>query len=84
MSHRGSVAVERITPEAECVASADAMSHIFQVPSLLYLTYVEKGMSIDEGKAWVLDKLNRSWDKLCPEAKELVQEDYKYVKKILE
>lgn len=84
MSHRGSMAVERITPEAECVASADAMSHIFQVPSLLYLTYVEKGMSIDEGKAWVLDKLNRSWDKLCPEAKELVQEDYECVKKMLE
>ena len=46
-SHRASIAVERITPEAICLASADAMAHIDQVPSLLYLVFVQMKMDID-------------------------------------
>lgn len=83
MSHRGSVTMKRLTIEAECIASADAMSHIFQVPSLLYLAYVSHGLGIDEGKVWVLKKIERSMNKLCPEAKEIVQEHYLKVKEIL-
>lgn len=84
ISHRGSVTVERMTPEEECVASADAMAHILQVASLLHLAYVRHGLGIEEGKAWVLSKIDRSWSKLCPEAKEIINDDYICVKKILE
>lgn len=83
ITHRGSVPMNRLTLEAECIASADAMSHIFQVPSLLYLAYVKHGMGIDEGKEWVLRKIERSINKLCPEAKEMVQEHYLKVKEVL-
>ncbi|HYF83502.1 MAG TPA: HD domain-containing protein [Clostridia bacterium] len=82
--HRGSILSERRSPEGECVASADAMSHIDQVASLLYLAYTKHCMTIDEGKAWVLSKLERSWNKLCPEAREIIREDYLCAKKILE
>jgi hypothetical protein len=75
-SHRASTDVERTTPEAVCLASADAMAHIDQVPSLLYLAFVRFGMSIDEGTAWVREKLARSWQKLCPEAKEIMKDKY--------
>jgi len=44
ITHRGSVPMKRLTQEAECIASADAMTHVFQVPSLLYLAYVTHGM----------------------------------------
>lgn len=83
LSHRGSVPTERATIEAECIASADAMSHAFQVPSLLHLAYVRQGMGIDEGKQWVLDKIERSMKKLCPEARAMVDEHYSNVKAVL-
>jgi uncharacterized protein len=82
-SHRGSVPMERMTPEAECIASADAMTHVLQVPSLLHLAYVNHNLGIDEGKAWVLNKIERSMKKLCPEAREMIHEHYLKVKDIL-
>lgn len=84
ISHRGSIVFDRKTPEAECIASADAMAHVAQTASLLYLAYVKHSMSIDEGKLWVLNKLERSWNKLCPEAREIIRDDYLCAKKILE
>lgn len=83
LQHRGSVPMERLTPEAECIASADAMTHVLQVPSLLHLAYVNHGMGIDEGKQWVLSKIERSMAKLCPEAKEMIQEHYIKVRDVL-
>lgn len=83
LTHRGSVPMERLTPEAECIASADAMTHVFQVPSLLHLAYVNHGLGIDEGKKWVLNKIERSMKKLCPEAREMIQEHYLKVKAVL-
>lgn len=83
ITHRGSVPMKKISIEAECVASADAMTHVFQVPSLLYLAYVQHGMKIDEGKEWVLQKIERSMNKVCPQAKGMVYEQYLNVKEML-
>lgn len=83
MQHRGSIELERTTKEAICVASADAMAHIGQVPSLLHLTYCKKMMGVSEGANWVLNKIQRSWNKLCPEAKEIIKEKYDSSKIIL-
>jgi len=83
-SHRASTRAEQRTKEAICLASADAMAHIAQIPSLLYLAYVQHQMTIDEGNMWVQEKLKRSWNKLCPEARELMQEHYQSALKVLE
>lgn len=77
LTHRASRGEEPETLEARCLASADAMAHIAQVPSLLHLAYVKKGLNIDEGAAWVRAKLERSYQKLCPEAKELIGARYR-------
>jgi len=37
-------------------------------------------MGIDEGTRWVLNKLERSWNKLIPEAKEIIREKYDAIK----
>ena len=68
--HRGSVPGERATPEAECLANADALAHLEGVPALMYLVYVRKGMGIDEGARWIREKLARSWNKLSPQVRE--------------
>ena len=72
--HRGSVESERSTPEARCLASADALAHIQNVPSLLYFAYVHKRLGIDEGAIWVKEKLERSWEKLEPHLQERSKE----------
>ena len=82
-SHRASTGAERTTPEAICLASADAMAHIDQMPSLLYLAFVRFGMSIDDGTTWVREKLVRSWQKLCPEAKEIMKDRYEAAQVLL-
>jgi len=84
LCHRGSVRKEQKTKEAVCVASADAMAHIDQVTSLLHLAYYQRGMDVNEGAEWVSRKIERSWNKLCPEAKEIMQEKYKSAKMVLE
>lgn len=76
-THRASQGLLPETLEARCLASADAMAHIAQVPSLLHLAYVEKGLGIGEGAAWVAAKLRRSYGKLCPEARELIETRYR-------
>jgi len=83
IQHRGSVTLERTTKESICVASADAMAHIDQVPSLLHLAYCKREMEISEGAKWVSEKLERSWNKLCPEAKEIIKDKYECAKIVL-
>ena len=82
-THRASVTVEHRSAEGACLANADAMSHIEQVPSLLYLAYVHHEMGIDEGKTWVKAKLQRSWQKLREDVQDIVRDRYEAALKIL-
>lgn len=83
IQHRGSVLLEKTSKESICVASADAMSHIDNMPALLYLAYCNKGMDTSEGAKWVRNKIERSWNKLCPEAKNIMKEKYDSVQNVL-
>jgi len=82
-THRGSVENQQRSIEAECVASADAMAHIQNVPALLYSAFIHRGMDIDEGTQWLRKKLERSWKKLIPAAQEIAKEQYEAALKIL-
>ena len=82
MAHRGSQNIKRETIEAECVASADAISHIDNFAAILHLAWAIKGKEINEGIGWSLKKIERSWDKLIPEAKTLIKEKYKAIRLI--
>lgn len=79
LNHRGSVKLERNSIEELCVADADAISHFDSVPSLLYLAYVEKGMDIEHGASFVREKLERSYNKLSDESKDVYKEKYEQV-----
>lgn len=82
-SHRGSKNIERLSKEEICLASADAMAHIDQIPSLFHLVFVKQNMQIDDGSEFVLGKLERSYNKLCNEAKELIADKYNAAKILL-
>jgi len=78
LNHRGSKnrRIKHQSREAQCVADADAMAHFVAIPSLFYLAFFSHKMNITEATRWLMDKLERSWRKLSPEAKELVKDKY--------
>lgn len=76
LSHRNSKNIEPSSPEGICLASADAMAHIKEVPSLLYMVYHEKNMDIEDGSTWVKEKITKSWTKVCKEGRLLIKDDY--------
>lgn len=82
LSHRGSIAAQKSTKEALCVADADSMAHFDSVSSLFYLAFFTHKMNIDSASKWLGEKLERSWNKLSPNAKEIIKEKY-YASKIL-
>lgn len=83
LSHRGSVPLAQESPEAVCLANADALTHLQQVPSLLRMVYVEQGLGVDEGAAWVRAKLARSWAKMDPRVQALAEPLWRAAETIL-
>ena len=83
LNHRGSRLMEKNSPEEICIADSDAMAHFYSIPSLLSMVYREKGLSIDEGSKFVLEKLDRSYNKMSDKGKVLVKSRYECAKDIL-
>ncbi len=83
LNHRGSRLKEKTTPEEICLADCDAMAHFYSIPSLLSMVYKERGLSIDEGSKFVLDKLERSYNKMSDKGKQLVEKQYISAKDVL-
>lgn len=83
LNHRGSRLADKTSPEEICVADSDAMAHFYSIPSLLSMVYKEKGLSIDDGSKFVMDKLDRSYNKMSDKGKVLVKVQYESAKNIL-
>ena len=83
LNHRGSRLANKTSPEEICLADSDAMAHFYSIPSLLSMVYREKGMSIDDGSKFVMDKLDRSYNKMSDKGKALVEVQYESAKNIL-
>ena len=75
-SHRGSIASERKSKEALCLADADAMAHFDSASSLFYLAFFSHKMDVDEANEWLMGKLERSWHKLSLEAQAIMGDKY--------
>ena len=83
ISHRGSKIKSKESKEALCLADADSMAHFDSISSLFYLAFFSHKMNIDEANNWLMQKLERSWNKLSPEAKEIIADKYHACKLIL-
>ncbi len=59
------------------------MAHFYNIPSLLKMVYVEKKMDIDEGANFVLNKFERSYNKLSNKGKHIIYPEYEAAQKIL-
>jgi len=76
LHHRGSVTADKETVEEECVADADAISHIFNIPDLFYVAYAVKLLDADEGAEWVRKKLFNDFNKLSKRSKDIYSNRY--------
>lgn len=83
ISHRGSVIISKRTKEEKIIASADAMAHITNLADMFKLTFSIHKFNTLEGAQWLKNKLERSWNKMIPEGKKLVKDDYRIALKIL-
>ena len=77
LNHRESVDNKRLSKEEQIIADADAISHFDSIPSLLYLAYKEKKMSIEDGVKFVKGKLARSYNKLSDDSKVFYEVKFK-------
>jgi uncharacterized protein len=68
-THRGSIIKDVTTLEARCLANADAIAHILKVDSLVYYANHIKGLPLEKSYSFIIDKLNRSWNKMHPSLK---------------
>lgn len=82
LCHRGSKPRPKLTKESLCVADADSMAHFDSISSLFYLAFFSHKMNIDEATIWLINKLEKSWAKLSPEAKEIIKDKYEASKKL--
>jgi len=83
LTHRGSIKARRDTLEAKILASADAMSHFSKLVEMFYLAFKIHGYTTKQGVPWLKGKLERSWRKIMPEGKKMIEEDYRIAMKIL-
>ena len=64
------------TIEAKILASADAMAHITELVDMFYLTFGVYNFKTTAGAKWLKSKLIRDWQKIMPEGKKLIKEEY--------
>lgn len=83
ISHRGSKIKSKKSKEASCLADADSMAHFDSISSLFYLAFFSHKMNIDEANNWLMQKLERSWNKLSPEAREIIKDKYEASKLLM-
>lgn len=84
LNHRGSELKDKSSIEEICVADGDGVSHFDNLPSLLYLAYVIRKYSLEEGVQFVSNKLTRSYNKLSDRSKTLYEGKYNEVMGILQ
>lgn len=83
LNHRGSKPRIKMTVEETCVADADAMAHFTSIGSLFYLCFNTHKLSIEESEKWILKKLERSYKKISPMARKIINPYYISAQKIL-
>lgn len=84
-SHRGSKNVKPRTIVAEIIANADAMAHFVSIPTLFRVGLERNGNNEEKAANWILEKLERDWNKKLTirKAKELMKERYTAIKLLL-
>ena len=75
---------KRKTIESIILINADCLDHLHKLPALLYVAYVIKKKSFEDGKTWVRKKIKTDWDCLDESLKNIYFPIYYNIKKIIQ
>ncbi|MCK8058839.1 MULTISPECIES: HD domain-containing protein [unclassified Fusibacter] len=78
-THRGSLSLPPQSVEAMCVANADAMAHITQYSSLVTYAHDIRALNWSQSREFVMNKINRSWNKMSAGVKTLFESQYQLI-----
>lgn len=83
LNHRGNKDRPRNTIEEQIIADADVIAHFDCLPMLFRIAYTEMSLSVSDGKEFVRKKLKRDYNKLSDRTRELLEERYDNIVKVL-
>lgn len=81
--HVNPVQVGEASLEDVCLSNADAMSQIAEPVYWLYFAYSVRRLSFEQGKEWYQKRIENNWKALIPQAKEIIEKEYHYTRRIL-
>ncbi|MGH0052876.1 MAG: HD domain-containing protein [Sphaerochaetaceae bacterium] len=83
LHHRGSLLLPKESAEERCLADADAVAHMSDLPSLFFVAYNRQGLDFEEGRQWVMQKIKRDWQKMSEIAREKYGNQYDAIIRLL-
>lgn len=83
LHHRGSKNTPRKTKEEQILADADVIAHFDNIPSLFSLAYNKLGLSMDEGREFVKNKLTKDYKKLSTNGQKELKERFNTIMDVL-
>jgi uncharacterized protein len=82
-SHSTPLAIGEGTAEEVCVSNADAIAQIVRPVYWLYMVYGVRRLGFEEGRRWLLERVESNWRGLVEPAKELAREGYERARDLL-
>jgi len=82
-NHRNRQKTPRTSIEEECVADADILSHLENIPMLFSKAYIVLKLSHADGAKYVKEKLKEDYNDLTPSTQLLYKKDYDNVINVL-
>jgi uncharacterized protein len=83
LSHSSPVQIENGLVEEICLSNADAISQITNPIYWLYFAFNIRKYGFEEGREWLLRRIENNWNELIKPAKELVEVKYHEAKNFL-
>jgi uncharacterized protein len=76
LAHSTPLPIGEGRPEAVCLSNADAMSQITNPVYWLYFAFSIRRLDFEQGRAWLMERVETNWGKLIQPAKELIETKY--------
>ncbi|HWQ53101.1 MAG TPA: HD domain-containing protein [Bryobacteraceae bacterium] len=82
-SHVTPVPLGAGTPEEICLSNADAISQIVRPAYWLFFAFVVRKCGFEEGREWLLNRMDSNWNALIEPARELVVDRYPLARRLV-
>ncbi|MGE5680256.1 MAG: HD domain-containing protein [Bacillota bacterium] len=83
VSHMSPLKLSEASAEEVCLSNADAMSQITRPVFWLYFVFSVRKLSYEDGRKWLIQRVENNWKALVEPAKEIIEKEYLNVKEIL-